>query len=689
MKQLYALLMLIPTGLMAQSLVSTSPQNRTALLEDFTGVNCGYCPEGHVIAHDLADAHPGEVVVVGVHAGSFAVPSGSQPDFRTPEGTTINDHFGVNSYPAGIVDRYPFSGGIVQGRGAWEGMVNEALELPSPVNIGLESSYNSGAQQLDITVELFYTSDSPGGNDYIHVLVKEDHLTGWQTDYGNGNQPNYDHTEVMRAYATPVWGDEVTTTTAGSSVTRTYSLAVNAAWTLANLEVVAFVGEYQGQVYQAREVMADGGTTLVVGELTSTAGSAFQSGSPGSGLSLGNDLTNLLGADEDYEVSLSSADAPGDWTGTFSVGGMSYNAPATINITDGSTEAITVDITPGNTVGIATYTLTVASTSNNNAPVLVQEYHVISGVTDLVVNNPQAETHEPIYEGALSAANQLGRAKTSRNTFLGFGEAGALTDVLNLYLNVSWTFPSITDDVVGVLEDFLDNGGNLFIAGQDIGWDQSGDANAYGTAITQAFYSDYMHATYIADGSTANSSVTFEAGDLVFGNVPGSGIKSVFDTNSYPEEIEPIAPAVPILRYNNPNKIGGLRVETGGYKLVYFGVGPEQMSDPAVAEAMVRLSHDWFYGIVSVDELDAAFAALLGQAWPVPADDRLTIPVGEVPAGTLLRVTDATGRLVHQERVGGMDRIVLNTSTLGAGLHHYRLLAPDGRSAARAFVVQH
>ncbi|MCB0784079.1 MAG: Omp28-related outer membrane protein, partial [Flavobacteriales bacterium] len=227
---------------------------------------------------------------------------------------------------------------------------------------------------LDITVELFYTSDSPGGNDYIHVLVKEDHLTGWQTDYGNGNQPNYDHTEVMRAYATPVWGDEVTTTTAGSSVTRTYSLAVNAAWTLANLEVVAFVGEYQGQVYQAREVMADGGTTLVVGELTSTAGSAFQSGSPGSGLSLGNDLTNLLGADEDYEVSLASADAPGDWTGTFSVGGMSYNAPATINITDGSTEAITVDITPGNTVGIATYTLTVASTSNNNAPVLVQEY---------------------------------------------------------------------------------------------------------------------------------------------------------------------------------------------------------------------------------------------------------------------------------------------------------------------------
>ena len=97
-----------------------------------------------------------------------------------------------------------------------------------------------------------------------------------------------------------------------------------------------------------------------------------------------------------------------------------------------------------------------------------------------------------------------------------------LTDVLNLYLNVSWTFPSITDDVVGVLEDFLDNGGNLFIAGQDIGWDQKRRCQCVWDSGHSAFYSDYMHATYIADGSTANSSVTFEAGDLVFGNVPRS-----------------------------------------------------------------------------------------------------------------------------------------------------------------------
>jgi hypothetical protein len=68
-----------------------------------------------------------------------------------------------------------------------------------------------------------------------------------------------------------------------------------------------------------------------------------------------------------------------------------------------------------------------------------------------------------------------------------------------------------------------------------------------------------MLAEFVDDGSTADNQVNFEDGDAVFGTVPNSAINSVFGTNSYPERIEPIAPAVPILRYNTATKIGGLR----------------------------------------------------------------------------------------------------------------------------------
>jgi len=52
-------------------------------------------------------------------------------------------------------------------------------------------------------------------------------------------------------------------------VSRSYAYTVPEEWDIANCEVVAFVSEYQGEIYQARSVIADGGFTTAVSELTS------------------------------------------------------------------------------------------------------------------------------------------------------------------------------------------------------------------------------------------------------------------------------------------------------------------------------------------------------------------------------------------------------------------------------------
>jgi hypothetical protein len=138
----------------------------------------------------------------------------------------------------------------------------------------------------------------------------------------------------------------------------------------------------------------------------------------------------------------------------------------------------------------------------------------------------------------------------------------------------------------------------------------------------------------------------------VFGALPNTTIANVFNNNTYPEEITPIAPAVGILHYTtNVNKIGGLRCDNGTYKVVYFGVGPEQMSNAATARSMISISHDWFYGFVSVEDLDAYFNGTLGQAFPVPASDQLTIPVNDLKEGAQLVVVDiAGGHAFHHGR---------------------------------------
>jgi len=685
MKHITTLLALAPVAAFGQSLVSTQPENRTAFLEEFTGIHCGYCPEGHAISENLENMWKDRYVAINVHAGGYAVPAQGEPDFRTTDGTAIDAFFTVGGYPAGAVNRHVFNGADDLGRGAWEGACNEMLALSSPVNVGVESSYDAGTSTLTVHVVGYYTANSPAGNDRLSVAITESHIIGYQADYTNGTQANYDHKHVLRDIInTDTWGEDIGNPTAGELIERTYTYTVPAEWVVANCNVVAFIGEYQSDVYQAREVALDGGTTLIIGSFAGN-GSPYRPGSNGNNTAFDGSFTNALGADAEYSVTLEAVDAPGTWTAYFEMNGIEYPNTATVNITNGNAQGINVVVQPDAAVGIGTYKLSIASTANPGAPVVEQEYSVISGVRDLVVTSPGAEAWEALYFDAMNY--EPGRAKTTKQTFTNFGLANALGDVNNIYCNVSWTFPCLTDDMVQALQTFMDAGGNLMIAGQDIGWDNSGASGSYGTPVTQAFYADYLHAEFVADGSSTDNQANFEDGDAVFGTVPTSAIANVFNNNTYPEQITPIAPAVPILRYNNATKIGGLRAQTTNHKVVYFGVGPEQMANAAVGALMVSLSHDWFYGIVSVEEFDAALNNL-GRPYPSPTADVVNIPVNGVEGDATLEVFDATGRVVlAQNLTGSRTLVTLNVEGLNNGLYSVRVRSNAGVGQAATFQV--
>ena len=266
MKYLPFLLLMLTLPVHAQTLVSDQPQDRTVLLEEYSAINCGNCPAAHVQSASWAEQFPSRFVAVEVHGGGLAIPGSGQPDFRNQWATDLWSFYGVQSQPRGSVDRIPVSNSVVVSTSAWTNAINNALALPSPVNLGLASTFEAGPRTLTVDIELFYTSDSPGENDRISVLLKENHIIGYQQDYVNGAQSAYDHNNILRAYITDLWGDEVTTTAQGTLVSRTYPFTVPETWDIANCELVAFVSEYQGEIYQARSVMADGGFTTAVAD---------------------------------------------------------------------------------------------------------------------------------------------------------------------------------------------------------------------------------------------------------------------------------------------------------------------------------------------------------------------------------------------------------------------------------------
>ena len=104
--------------LFAQNFVSTTPENKNVILEEFTGIHCGYCPDGHLMAQNFHDANPGDVVLINLHTGSYANPSPGEPDFRTPLGPAIDGQASVSGYPAGTSDAARQSAPVEAGQSA-------------------------------------------------------------------------------------------------------------------------------------------------------------------------------------------------------------------------------------------------------------------------------------------------------------------------------------------------------------------------------------------------------------------------------------------------------------------------------------------------------------------------------------------------------------------------------------------
>jgi hypothetical protein len=257
----------IAFGCFAQ--VSTDPQPRNVLLEEFTAINCGDCPAGHVSAAAILNANPGRVVMVNVHAGSLANPSGSQPDFRTPWGNQLHSTYGVTFTPQGLVSRTAYNGPTLLSSVNWNAAANVLLAQTAIVNLSITTDFDPATRLLQVSVEHYYTSTSPGAADRLHVLLTEDHLTAYQANYGAGGaQPSYDHRHALRVGLTPFVGDALGTGASGEQGMNTYSHVLPIGWNADNVRVVAFINEAAGTlpglVHQAAEAPAIATTTGIV-----------------------------------------------------------------------------------------------------------------------------------------------------------------------------------------------------------------------------------------------------------------------------------------------------------------------------------------------------------------------------------------------------------------------------------------
>ncbi len=179
------------------------------------------------------------------------------------------------------------------------------------------------------------------------------------------------------------------------------------------------------------------------------------------------------------------------------------------------------------------------------------------------------------------------------------------TTLLKSYSTViwlcEWAFPTLDSMDRAALRTYLDRGGNLYLSGQDIGWDLADSAglpdNQY-NAETEAFYQDYLHATYGGDHSGVTS-IVGAAGDPI-GDGLSFSILQPYGIGQYYDYFSPQGGADAVFDYSGfSSGQAGIKY-SGIYKVIYTGFGFEAITSETVRDTVMDRMVKWFMGDIHI-----------------------------------------------------------------------------------------
>lgn len=239
-----------------------TPQQRNVMIEEFTGVSCPYCPQGHQLIEGFEASYPDRVMEVRVYPFNVGqaepVPGLTQQDFRTQKGTDLGTVFygGVSFLPCAAVDRIPVSGKLLLDRGVWSAQVNARMITTPPVNLNITSNYNSASNTVDIAVKTAFTQ-TVNKKMNLTVAIVQDSIVDAQ-EYPSYKDTFYVHNNVLRDFITPYAGSEILSDASiqkvpGRVYIRKFSYQLNTTWNPAHCKIVAWLSNNEANDFEVAQ----------------------------------------------------------------------------------------------------------------------------------------------------------------------------------------------------------------------------------------------------------------------------------------------------------------------------------------------------------------------------------------------------------------------------------------------------
>ncbi|QHI38514.1 hypothetical protein IMCC3317_39070 [Kordia antarctica] len=190
---------------------------RNAVIEDFTGTWCGWCPRVSY-AIEQVEAQSDRVFAIAAHSGDNMENSFSS--------TLVSQFNPGGSYPTAVINRdaewtYPEPSNVAQATNLATGTTTSGLSINSMV-VG---------NQLQVYVSTAFAQSTSGAK--LVVLVLEDGIVASQGNYtsyygGVDPIPQFEHNHTLRHSMTNVLGDAIANTAANSKNDKLFDIAIPA-----------------------------------------------------------------------------------------------------------------------------------------------------------------------------------------------------------------------------------------------------------------------------------------------------------------------------------------------------------------------------------------------------------------------------------------------------------------------------
>jgi hypothetical protein len=667
----------------------TFAQQRNPVLEEFTGTWCPWCPCGHDVMEVIVDSIP-NAIMIGYHGPA----NGSDP-FSFFSGNSVIAMLSPPFWPSGTPDRTA----APNSRNGWMSQMTARNSVPATVAIDVSRTFNPTTREFSATIDFTALTNLNGQYMFTVILLESGIVWGQAGNSQCTGGGNYVHKHVVRDMMNGATGveiingawnvNDIVTKTINRTIPTPGGSGPDMVWE--NCDVVVMVHEqgsplYTGEIQQAEEM------TLISPDYLATIVSMSPDRISDNTTPVSFDavIYNQGLLTDKYDISL-SFDGPAGWileftteNGTFSLGQID-----SVEVNSEDSTVITISVNPDGIDGAGTTMLNFVSKYNAGNQGSVVMRNVTTSGNDFLVVDATDEGNSSYIANSFDNVHTGTYGVVSRTAL-----QDPAIDLSNFYL-ITWSagvaVPAFLPEEITHLETYLDNGGRLFLNGQDIGEDifePSGQSHH-----AQSFYNNYLYANYIDDYSFSSLVNGFD-GDPITDGI-SFVLNSIYDRD--PDVVGRFNTmfADSIFKYLNGPKVGGLRVETADYRVVYFAFGFEQVTAEEDRDTLMNRIKNWLLdGITSTGNNSLVVRSFnLEQNYPNPFNPSTTIIYSLANEEHVsLKVYDIMGRevaeLVNEDQSVGTHSLDFDASSLASGMYFYKISAGNFVSTKKMVLLK-